>query len=251
MNYKGFLMRPWFMKLVLVILPLGIGPLSLTVQQASAAPITVFSDFAAFNAATGATNISIPDSQTAFPGTLCGVGDIGPTGIGTQVNIGGVAITGAGGNALCIFDNGTIIKPFGNTIPDVMTANTIVANGEDDYLLMFGNAVEAVGFGFLTNRVADELLTFRDSSGNTISVVDIDSLTPTNTRVFVGFQSVIPIKSLLIDTIGGATQNEGFDALFVATTANPIPEPSTFLLFGSGLLMMVLYVWRRERSQQV
>lgn len=234
-------MLSWVMKLVLLILSLGIGQLSLTVLNASAAPITVFSDFTAFSAATGATDLAIPASQTAFPGSSCGTGDIGPTGIGGQVDIGFnsnmVAVTNVSGGqlALCIFDNGTIIKPFGNTIPDVMIANTIVGNGEDDFLLVFDTPVEAVGFRFLTNSVADELLTFRDSSGNVISVVDIDPFTPTNTRVFAGFHSVIPIKSLVIDTVGGAVQNEGFDALYVATTAAPIPEPSTILLLGTGL----------------
>ena len=32
--------------------------------------------------------------------------------------------------------------------------------------------------------------------------------------------------------------------------SNPIPEPSTMLLFGTGLLVMIVYVWRRERLQQ-
>lgn len=31
--------------------------------------------------------------------------------------------------------------------------------------------------------------------------------------------------------------------------ATPIPEPSTMLLFGTGLVVMILYVWRRERTQ--
>lgn len=32
--------------------------------------------------------------------------------------------------------------------------------------------------------------------------------------------------------------------------SNPIPEPSTLLLFGTGLVVMIVYVWRRERTQQ-
>ena len=28
----------------------------------------------------------------------------------------------------------------------------------------------------------------------------------------------------------------------------PIPEPSTFLLFGTGMVVMILYVWPRERT---
>ena len=30
----------------------------------------------------------------------------------------------------------------------------------------------------------------------------------------------------------------------------PVPVPSTFLLFGSGMLVVIVYVWRRERAQQ-
>ena len=34
------------------------------------------------------------------------------------------------------------------------------------------------------------------------------------------------------------------------STTSPIPEPSTLLLFGTGLVVMILYVWRRERLHQ-
>jgi len=36
----------------------------------------------------------------------------------------------------------------------------------------------------------------------------------------------------------------------LGTSHSPIPEPSTMLLMGTGLLVMILYVWRRERLQQ-
>ena len=51
------------------------------------AQVTVFNDQAQFELTTGAVMVPIPDSQTAIPGTMCGVGDIGPTGIGAQVDI--------------------------------------------------------------------------------------------------------------------------------------------------------------------
>ena len=120
--------------------------------------------------------------------------------------------------------------PPSNTNPNVMIANTIVGNGEDDFLLVFQTAVSAVGFRFLTNFLADEEVTLKDEAGATISIVDIDPLTPTNTRQFVGFQSVTPIKSVVIDTDDGNAQNEGFDALKVAETF-PIAiniKPSSF-----------------------
>ncbi len=31
----------------------------------------------------------------------------------------------------------------------------------------------------------------------------------------------------------------------------PVPVPSTFLLFGSGMLVMIVYVWRRERNSKL
>jgi len=187
------------------------------------AQVTVFNDPIQFDLATGAIVVPIPDSQTAFPGTICGFGDIGPTGIGGQVDIGFnsnmVTITNVSGGelALCIFDNGTIITT-PNINPNVMIANTIVGNGEDDFLLVFANPVHAVGFRFLTNFLADEEVTLKDEAGNIISVEDIDALTPTNTRQFVGFQSNTPIKSVIIDTDDGDVENEGFDALKVAET---------------------------------
>jgi len=36
----------------------------------------------------------------------------------------------------------------------------------------------------------------------------------------------------------------------VPEPSNPIPEPSTMLLMGTGLVVLFLYVWRRERLHQ-
>src|SRR3990172_10577270 len=122
-----------FMVMVSAALLLGVA--------GSAGAVAVYSDQAAFQAATGAAGVPIPNAATAFPGTTCGGGDIGPTGAGPSVTIAfgsnGVTVTGAGGAGLCIFDDGTIIKR-ANTNPNVMIANTIVGNGEDDFLLTFG-----------------------------------------------------------------------------------------------------------------
>jgi hypothetical protein len=186
--------------------------------------VTVFDDSVQFDLATGAAVVPIPDSQTAFPGTSCGVGDIGPTGIGSQVEIAFdsniVTITNPITASLCIFDNGTLINPPGNTNPPLMIANTIVGNGEDDFLLEFDVPVLAVGFRFLTNFLAEEVVTLKDSSGGVISVEDVSALTPPNTRQFVGFQSTVPIQSVLIDTEDGNVQNEGIDAIKVQSSVN-------------------------------
>lgn len=185
------------------------------------AQVTVYPDQIQFELATGAVLVPIPGSQTAFPGTNCGPGDTGPTGRGQTVEIvfdsNKVIVTGAAGNDLCIFDEGTTINT-PNTDPNVMLANTIVANGQDDFLLVFDHPIYAVGFRFLTNREASETVTFKGPAGNTISTENLDALTPPNSRPFVGFKSTTPIKSVTINTAGGSTQNEGFDALKVADT---------------------------------
>ena len=105
-----------------------------------------------------------------------------------------------------------------NIQPNFMTANTIVGDGEDDFLMVFDRPVYAVGLTFLTNKTAREVVTFKDQFGNVIEVINIDRFTPRNERVFVGFASPIPIKSLLLDTADGSIQNEGIQAIKVGET---------------------------------
>ena len=198
-------------------------PLSETFAQVR---VIAIADPARFDRLTGAAAIPIPDSQRAFPGTNCGSGDRGPTGSGPTVvipfGVNRLTITGARGNGLCIFDGGTMIFSLSggldNTQPNFMTANTIVGNGDDDFLFVFDNPVYAIGLTLLTNNIARETVTFRDLVGNVIDVINIDRLTPRNDRVFVGFASLTPIKSILLDTADGATQNEGVQAIKVGET---------------------------------
>jgi hypothetical protein len=201
--------------------------LPLTISEAFAqVRVIAIADPARFDRLTGAAAIPIPDSQRAFPGTNCGSGDRGPTGSGPTVVIpfgaNRLTITGASGNGLCIFDGGTMILSVSggldNTQPNFMTANTIVGNGDDDFLFTFDYPVYAVGLTLLTNNLARETVTFRGLLGNVIDVINIDRLTPRNDRVFIGFASRVPIKSILLDTADGATQNEGFQSIKVGET---------------------------------
>lgn len=179
--------------------------------------ITVFPALGSFLASTGATTVAIPDSATAFPNTSCGYNN---TGEGVNVvmafdsNV--VDVRRVQGPSVCVYDVG-VVSPPTETDPSVTVANTILGNGEDDYILTFNSPVQAIGFRFLTNNVAREVLTFRDATGSVIQTIDIDAYTPTNVLVFVGFGSLVPIGSLVIDTDGGARQNEGFDQLYAAS----------------------------------
>ena len=219
--------------------------------------VRVFDTQKQFVNVTKAGNVPIPSSQTAFPGTTCGLPLSGPvTGIGssTTMSFDSNAVTviqTGGGSALCIFDKGFTDPVPNETNPSLMIANTILANGEDDYFLTFARPVDAVGFDLLTNVVAKEQVTLRDEAGDVISTENIDSLTEPNTRQFVGFQSKgADIKSLLLDTTFGAVQNEGFDELWVASDPpDAVPEPATLLLWGTTMAGLGLARWKR-RSQQ-
>jgi hypothetical protein len=197
---------------------------SLLITLEATAQVRAEADPVRFDRKTGAVGIIIPDSQTAFPGTNCGLPERGPLGRGPSVTIpfgtNQVTITQAvpGSSSLCIFDGGSMIIGTINTLPNFMTANTIVGNGEDDFLLVFDREVYAVGLTLLTNKTAQEIITFNGVSGNVIDRIDIDRFTPRNDRVFVGFISTVPIKSVHIDTTDGAVQNEGIQAIKIAET---------------------------------
>lgn len=204
-------------------------------SDAAASPVTVYSDRTVFETATAATALPLPSWSDVF--TLSCGSPFGQTGAGPSVSIpfgiNSVTVTDPATGGLCIFDNGAVL-PAANTDPTVMIANTIVGNGEDDYLLAFSQPVWAVGFRLLTNNMASESVTLRDASNALIATVDVDALTGTNTRQFLGFLSTVPIGSVFIDTQGGAVQNEGFDFLEVGSPT-PIPEPATVMLLGAGL----------------
>jgi hypothetical protein len=191
------------------------------------AEVYAFRDPVRFDRLAQAPAVPIPDSQTAFPGTTCGLGDRGPTGAGPSVQIpfgtnsNSVTITGGNGPNfnLCIFDGGTLIFPSTNTQPNFMTANTIVEDTLKDLRLVFLHPVQAVAFTFLTNNTAKEVATFKDVAGNIIDTVDVDRFTPRNDRAFVGFISRTPIKEIyLAINVGKPGQNEGIQAIKVAET---------------------------------
>ncbi len=181
----------------------------------ASAQLTKFTDETAFVDASGAVMIGIPDSDTAFPATSCGATNE-PTGFGTSVTIAfdsnDLTVTQEPTTSgLCIFDPG-FVTPLSNTNPNDFSVPLLVANGEDDYKIVFDTPVAAIGFLLLTNSSSAETVTLKDSIGAVIdSAQDISGDTPNNGRQFIGFISTTPIKTVIFDTTGGASQNEGFE----------------------------------------
>ena len=172
------------------------------------------------------------------------------TGRGLSVTMGfganSVTVSGALGNALCIFDKGAVITP-ANTIPDAMFANTIVVNGEDDFRLVFAEPISAIGFRLLTNNLAQEIASFYDANGLLVGSANIDKFTDPNVRQFIGVFSTKAFSSLVIDTNNGALQNEVFARILIGTRVigTPVPEPSSLVFLVTGLILARQYRTRR------
>lgn len=197
-------------------------PLILLVLSAipvSAQPVTSLRSQTAFRAAAAAVNVPIPD-HSAFTMGSCGT-PFGQTSIGTALTLPiddwtVLTITANEQNRLCLFDEGAVI-PSGNTLPNVMTGNTLVGDGEDDYLFTFTESISAIGLQLLTNYAALEAITFYDGDGAMIDEIALDAYTAPNTRMFLGSLSHTPFTSTLLETTGGDWQNEGIDLILVGT----------------------------------
>lgn len=186
-----------------------------------AAEVTLFHNPARFAAATAAHWLAGPPSaDTAFPDKPFGTDllDYSCTAAvpGVDLPFGSATPTAnvqapAADQWLCYLGpgwNGGLAN-----IDPTPCAPTLVANGEDDYVIAFTPPVYAVGVTLLTNDMANETitLTFADASTQVFSDADLE--TDPNTFRFVGFKSIEAITQVSIDTTGGDAQNEGLVAI--------------------------------------
>ncbi len=93
---------------------------------------------------------------------------------------------------------------------------TITVSGEDDFELAFLHPVSAVGLELLTNQWAQHkvTLTFTDGTQEVLDDTLLD--TAPNAFEFVGIQASKRIRSVVVDTTGGARENEGIAGIWVA-----------------------------------
>jgi hypothetical protein len=183
----------------------------------------VFTLQADFEAATGATLVPFPASAgTAYPDNPSGASDYScvRTPPGTDLPWGSSAPTlniqapraVPDRNWLCFVGPGWQTN---NTFPRPVEP-TLVVVGEDDFEIAFLRPVSAVGVKLLTNNRATHrvTLTFTDATQEIIEDSALD--TATNTFEFIGFRASKPLRSIFIDTAGGASQNEGVAGVWTA-----------------------------------
>ncbi|MFC2153174.1 hypothetical protein ACFLQ7_00885 [Actinomycetota bacterium] len=179
----------------------------------------VYTDQTLFAADTSATAISFPgDADGALPSTPFPVNLTGYSCDKPSISLAGgdVTITNPSSNWICYIDEDWNAG-LANTNP-TPTAPTIVNNGEDDFTLAFSftTPVHAVGIGLLTNVTATETVTLQYLGGTTEVVGDAVLGTASNSFEFIGFRSNKPIVGLVLDTTGGAVQNEGITGLWTS-----------------------------------
>jgi len=178
--------------------------------------VVLFTDPYAFTASTGAVPLDFPaDASLAFPDQPLGPGlvDYSCTGglAGVDLPFGApfpTANLSAPESAwLCV------LGPFWNGGPAIIDPQplspTFVADGDDDFELLFDPPVYAVGVRLLTNFAADEIVTVELEDGSLVTFEDPVLDTASNEFAFVGFKSRRAIVAVSIDTEAGDVQNEG------------------------------------------
>ena len=196
---------------------------------ARAQTATLFTSQSGFDAVAGATSLALPattslggqpfsPSPVPFSVNYSCIANGTGIGIPTPAAPDGtekVLVTApAAGGWVCLIGPDWS-PPLTNTNPKP-TGPTIVANGEDDYLLVFKPAVYAVGLELLTNSSAAEAITLTFTDSTTDVFADSVLETSANTFEFVGFKSPKAIASLFVNTIGGGSQNEGISGVSTA-----------------------------------
>ena len=196
-----------------------VGILLVGAGSAEAQPaVEVFQDRSSFEAATEAVDVPFPaDADTALPllpfagmtGYSCDLDDPG-------LDFGMVRVSAPNAQVwICLFDEdwnaGSI------NIDPQPTGTTIVASGEDDFLVALAEPTDAIGFGLLTNHAAAQTVTLNLVDGTSIVIEDTKLNTEANSFNFIGFRTGTPITSALIDTTEGWVQNAGITAIVLGS----------------------------------
>jgi hypothetical protein len=135
-----------------------------------------------------------------------------------------------------------------STVVDVVTASNYIFAANS----LFGPDISLSGFGTTEAYAADN---FDTPSGGTVVnggetyglgriYYNLSGGAPANPIAVIINQSVA--FTSLSDNIGGAITIDTFTDGSISAAANGIPEPSTFVLLGGGLLLAGLRRWKSQ-----
>lgn len=201
-----------FARLILIVLLA-----QLFVGGNALAQVVIYTDEAEFVAATGAVAIPAPPPSTMeiYP---CMKSDISGCGeaVFMPISSGNIIITAPRARDTWAFIH-TLKNPIGLYVREESSYDWgIMANGHDDLIIVFPEAVENIGFKIQTNYVAEEYVTFYDVNGGVVGKVNDDQLdTAPSSSEFIGFSFDVPVQKIYIDNTRGDDVNEVLRGIYL------------------------------------
>lgn len=185
------------------------------------ATIITFDNKSHFLASTGSTSATGPLPNLSF--------------VGNGYTIGSATFSAPSANGLWIGGDPDWTK--------ILPGNEIAIDGPENIDVDLANPVSAFGFDFVEpittpceSRIGCFESIFLVTLKNDTTTVGSFTFNAANDRAaFVGVWSDIPFKRVEILDLITTDDNEYFGEFYTRIATTPVPEPSTLLLFGSGM----------------
>ena len=196
----------------------------LTAGTVRAATLTTFSDKAAFLTATGATSATgpLPSAGSTVPSLT--IGDL----------------------------TFSAVSPWSMNFQETWTALLpgidMAINGVEHLDVDLATPVGAFGFDFVEPGVGSNDSNFQVSLfSDATNLGSFIYNAPNDVAAFVGVLSDVAFNRVEIRDLPGTSDDEFYGEFFTAAPAT-VPEPSTLLLLGTGLVGLVGYGRRKRRA---